>query len=395
MAMKLVFSIPTGYHLRELVLPLRDLLTTAPDIEEVHCITPAAPWKSSLFQDFSPRFHFWENPKDVEGHKQLLKQIQPSLVITDTVGHDERDYPILTAAKELQYKTLTFIASWDNVWKIERLLKTPNRVALADRFIVWNQMMQSHMLRLFTHLTLSDVLVVGAPRLDFFFHASRIPSRADLFKVLELPDSTRPLIHLSTTELYPTQYIAKALAEGQKSGHIPTNAYLLATVHPGGDITKHQAMEKYGVKVRYAFGRHVNAPHPAFTFNPTMAEIYQSVALFKHTNVLINHSSTTALESLLANVPVINVKYGQPLDWWHWYRSMVYRDFGQHYEDVTRDGATTVVTSRAKLLTTTAQYLKEPTLHQTERQATIRRMVTTTDGTAANKVFAIIRQMAT
>lgn len=393
--MKLLFSIPTGYHLRELILPLKSLLEDQVDMTSITCLTPAAPFAQTIFPAFSPKFRFVENPQDAAGHLALMKELQPNLVITNTVGHDERDYPILVAAKEAGLRSLTFIASWDNVWKIERLLKAPNRVALADHFIVWNEMMMKHMKNIFRSLPHTSISVIGAPRLDFFFHADRIPSKEQLYRTLGFTDTSRPLLHLSTTELYPMAYVGKTIRQAINTGDIPNNPHVLATVHPGGNLDNHKSLEQYGVKVRFAFGRRDESPHPAFRFNPTMDEIYASIALFKHTAVLVNHSSTTAIESFVADVPVVNVKYGRPLDWWRWYRSMVYRDFKQHYADITSGGATTLVTSPKQLVTAIATYIKDPTLHHDQRAATLKKMITTVDGTTSQKVLSVIKQQAT
>jgi hypothetical protein len=393
--MKLLFSVPTGYHLRELLLPLKDFLTNDTAIEKVIVVTPGATVKDTLFPNWPSKFEFVDNPPDISGHEELMEHYQPDLAITDTVGHDEKDYPILRAAQQKNIHTLTFIASWDNVWKIERLLKTPNRVALADHFIVWNQMMKDHMLRIFPDIQPERITIIGSPRLDYYWHSDKIPTKQQLYQTLGIADTSSPLIHFSTTELYPMDYIVAAVRQAMDKGTVPKNLALLATVHPGGNLARHESLKQYGAMVRFAFGRQTTAAHPAFTYNPTLPEIYNSIALYKHTAVLVNHSSTTALESLVADVPVINVKYGQPLDWWHWYRSMVYRDFQQHYADVVSDGATSVVKSSAQLIAATNSYLKDPSLHHTERQKTIKKMITAVDGTASQKVFEVIKQHAT
>lgn len=392
--MKLLFSVPTGYHLRELVLPLKNLLSNDQDITQVIIVTPAARFKNTLFPGWSDKFVFVENPSDALGHEKLMTETRPDLVITDTVGHDEKDYPILEAAKKSGLKTLTFIASWDNVWKIERLLKTPNRVSLASHFTVWNEMMKAHMIQIFPQLRPQDITIVGSPRFDYYRHTNRIPSKAELFKTLGLSDPSRPLINFSTTELYPMDYLGQAIQAAVAKGDLPKNLALIATVHPGGKLANHKNLEAYGITVRFAFGRTEGSPHPAFMYNPTEQDIYNSIALYSHTSVLVNHSSTTALESLMADVPVINVKYGQPLDWWRWYRSMVYRDFQQHYKDVVSDGATKVVKSRRQLVTALSNYLKNPQLDQAARQKTLAKMITTTDGTTSQKVFTLIKQQA-
>ncbi len=389
--MKLLFSVPNGYHLRELLLPLRPLLEADNEIEKVFCMTPAARHKKELFSAFSDKFEFIENPSSIEGHATLFRRLQINLVVTDTVGHDEHDYPALVAAKQAGIRSLTFIASWDNVWKIGRLLNDKKPVALADNIIVWNQMMSAHLRQLFPSLAKEQVSVVGAPRLDYFFHPEKIPSKAALFRFLGLDDVSRPLIHVATTELYPMDYVVADLAD-ETSRH-DSRPYIYASVHPGGKLDNHQNLKQYGALVRYSFGRRDHASHPAFLYNPTEQDVMMLVSLFVNSTLLINHSSSTALESLIAGVPVINIKYGRPLDWWRWYRSMVYRDFHQHYRDLVGQGATYVVKSRRQFRRAVSDILSGKKKSDAARLSTVSRMITTTDGSAGKKVIKVIKEL--
>ena len=392
--MKLLFSVPSGYHLRELFMPLHRLLESDSEVEKVYCITPAAPYKDQVFTGYSSKFEFIENPETIDGHKKLFSELTPDLVITDTVGHDEKDYPILKAALELNIPALTFIASWDNVWKIDRLIQSKKPVAVANHFIVWNEMMKKHLLEIFSELKDSQIDVIGAPRLDYFWHTDKIPSKQDLYTYLGFSDITRPLIHFSTTELYPMDYIVEAVHEAIEQGAFPQKPYLYASVHPGGNMERHKGLEQYGVTVRFSFGRKDKAPLPSFMYTPSEEDIYYLVALFTHTDVLINHSSSTALESLIGNTPVVNVKYGKSFDWWKWYRSMVYRDFKQHYADLVADGATYVVSNKKQLIESTQDALKNPTKKDTARIQTMKKMITTIDGTASKKVIDVFKRQA-
>ncbi len=380
--------------MRELFMPLHQLLETDPDITHVYCVTPAAQVHDQIFLHYSDKFSFHENPTDTEGYRKLFQELQPDLVVTDTVGHDVLDYPIVKVAQELDIASLTFIASWDNVWKIKRLLNDEKPVAVADKLIVWNQMMKDHLLHIFPDLTAGRINVVGAPRLDYFFHEVKIPSKQALYEYLGFSDVARPLIHFATTELYPMDYVVEAVQQAIASKEISYNPHLYASVHPGGKMKNHEGLRKLGVTVRYSFGRLESPPHPAFSYRPTEEELYMLVALFKHADLLINHSSSTALESLLGNTPVINVKFGKPLDWWRWYRSMVYRDFHEHYKDLIRDGATYVVNSKKQLIKATEQALKNQIKNEQARQLTLQRMITTTDGTASQKTLNVLKETA-
>lgn len=392
--MHLVFSVPSGFHARELLLPLKSLLEQDAAIQRVTVITPGAPYQAEIFPAYSQKFTFENNPTTPKEHEKLLQRVQPSLLITTTSGLDDKDVPILKAARLLNLPTFTFVASWDNVWKMERLKnesRSPSQPAgrqvLADHMAVWNTMMRDHLLRVFPDLTSERITITGAPRLDFFTHAEKIPTRKQLFAALGFSDPTGKLVHLATTELYSSDYLVRTLAP------LPIKMYV--SVHPGGNLEKHKKYaESHGAIARYSFGRHAAAPVPAFLYNPSLDDVYMLVALFKHTDVLVNHSSTVAIESLLADRPVINVKYGRRFDWWRWYRSMVYRDFQQHYRDVINYGATKVVYSARQLTQTLQNYLKHPEEQSTERAVTVKKMITTTDGTASQKMLALIKRSA-
>lgn len=392
--MHLAFSVPSGFHARELLLPLKPLLEHDNAIKHITVITPGAPFKEEIFPTYGEKFSFVNNPTTPEDHERLLQQLQPSLVITTTSGLDTKDVPILEAARHRNVPTFTFIASWDNVWKMERLKnksRSPGlpagRQVIANHLAVWNAMMRDRLLRVFPDVAPERITITGAPRLDFFYHHDRIPNRADLLAKLGFQSDAR-LIHLATTELYPSDYILKTLAP------LPIQIYV--SVHPGGDLAKHKAYaEPAGAVVRYSFGRQEHASLPAFLYNPGLDDIYMLIALFKHTDVLVNHSSTVAIESLIADRPVINVKYGRHFDWWRWYRSMVYRDFQQHYADLVSDGATRIVYNAKQLVHAVQNYLEHPEQQRTARAATVKKMITVTDGTTSQKMLGLIKSQTT
>lgn len=393
--MTILISIPSGFHARELLIPLRNLLSADNNIEQIYCLSPGAPFKKTIFPNYSSKFTFISPPDTDNQHITLLKKLSPDLVITNTSGLDPKDTPILSAAQNIGIKTLTFIASWDNVWKMERFHRQNKQLVIADHLIVWNKIMRDHLLKAFPSLASSQISIIGAPRLDYFFHHDKIPSRRELFSFLNLPDANNRLIHFATTELYSLDYAIRAIFKAAHSNKITTPLSLYASVHPGGDINKHKKYaQKYNTAIRYSFGRHSHSPHPGFLYNPSDTDIYLLVALFKHADLLINHSSTVAIESFLGQTPVINIKYGRPFDFIRWRRSMVYRDFQQHYRDILSENPTKVVYSARQLINSTNNYLANPLIDQAERQATLKKMITTTDGTAGKKVFLLIKKLA-
>lgn len=389
--MKIALSVPTGYHMRELIMPLRDLLTNDPDIDQVIILTPAAPHRHLIFSDYHKKFTFHHTP-DINSAKTVLQKYNPDLVVTDTTGLDAYDVPILKAAHQLNLTTATFIASWDNIWKINR---HKGEQFFAPHFIVWNQMMKDHLSQVIPHPAHTDITIVGAPRFDFFTHSDRIPSRLQLYNHLGLSHPRRPLIHFATTELYPLDYVVRAIRQALDLNRLKHHPYLFASVHPGGHISRHRSsLKPYDVTIKYSFGRQKSSPHPNFFYRPTMKDVYLHLALFKHADLLINHSSTVALESFAANTPVINVNYPPPWHWLSWYQSIPRHDFREHYADLLADHPSQVVTSKSQLIQAARNYLSSPDLDQSARQSTLTKMTTITDGTASQAMLDHFKHLA-
>lgn len=392
-AFHLVISAPTGYNTRELLSPLRELLTQDTTVDKVTVITPGATAAAQLFPDYGEKFSFIAAP-DTEGElTALIKTLKPQLVVTPTAGLDDRDVPLLVTAKKIRVPTFTYIASWDNVFKMERFKRLGEPYVLADYFGVWNRMMRDHLLRVFPELDATKIFIVGVPRLDIFADDERIPTKEQLYAYLSLPNMDWPLIHIATTELYPMEYVVREIVSAQHRGLVPRNVYLYASVHPGGDMQKHRDYaQRYGITIRYSFGRHEVPGIPSFIYNPTSAEGYMLTALFKHAHLLVNHSSTVAIESMLADVPVINIRYGRRFDWWRWRRSMVWRDFQQHYADIIRSGGTSVARNPREFISFIQHYLAHPEYKRAQRRLAITQMITFTDGSASRRLLDRIKQ---
>ncbi len=389
--MHILFSIPSGFHLREILLPLKPLIDQDTSIEKVTCLCPAAPFKDKLFKEYKEKYHFIKNPTDEKETTKLLDQIKPQLVVTNTSGLDSLDLPPLKSAQSLKIPTFTFISSWDNVWKMERLKNDNGCQILADTIVVWNPTMKNLLLKIFP-TDPEKIKIIGAPRLDFFHHPEKIPTREQLFSHLGLDDPERKLIHLSSTELYPFDYVVKTISKAIDSDKINHHPYLYLSVHPGGDINRHKKYtQKYNVLTRYSFGRLPTSPHPNFLYNPTIKDVYLLTSLFVHSDLLINHSSTTAIESFLGHTPVININYGRPFDYFNWRRSMVYRDFKQHYQQILKAKATKIVKNPSELINAIKAYLNNPHADADGRQTALKNILASADKPCAPQILSLIK----
>ncbi len=382
----ILLSVPSGSHCRVLLKPLRPFFEHA-IVEQKIKLVVVSPMRShpELLSEFKGSgfvFVSWQ-PK-------IFDHFKPNLVVTTTTGLDQFDIPILRQAKKRGIPTLTYVESWDNIYKMER---RKEEMVKVDTILVWNQINKKHVKRAFGYKN-SQVHCVGSPRLDYFQHKDKLPSREKLCRYLGV-DPAKKLIHIATVELYDISYIVKTLAKARDQGKISKPIEIYCSVHPGGDIKKHKwYAEKYQIKLRYSFGRKDNSPHPLFRYNPSLEDMYMLTSLWIHSDLLINFSSTAAIESMLGDTPTINVMFGKPFDFFTWRKSAVVKDFKEHYKDIISESGTTVVRNKKQLLYAVNQYLKNPKLNRKGRKKTCQKMLTYLDGKCRERVFQqIIRAL--
>lgn len=383
--MKTIFlSVPSGSHSRALLKPLRPFFEQATREQKIKLIivSPMSRYPDLIreFQGSGFIFVAWE--------PSIFEQYQPALVVSTTTGLDECDIPILKEAKKRKIPTLTYIESWDNVWKMQR---RQNEMVKVNTLLVWNEMMKKHAQRIFGYKD-NQIHIVGSPRLDYFWHKDKIPSREELCHYLNV-DPKKKLIHIATVELYDISYVVKIIAEARDQGKIKMPVEIYCSVHPGGDITKHEQYARIcKAKLRYSFGRNDSVLHPLFKYNPTDQDMYMLVSLWINSDLMVNFSSTAAIESMLGDTPTINVMFGKPFDFWRWRKSAVYRDFKEHYKDIITERGTTVVKNKKQFLAAINQYLVRPDLNREGRRKTCQKMLTFLDGQSSERVFNLIFQ---
>ncbi len=392
-------SVPSGAHKRALLQPLRKMLIERTDWQFT-LITPGAPWNAELFPASEYprcRFSFFEIKPDeaqseetFRGLMRLFAEKKPRLALTTTTGRDECDRPILKAARESRVRSVVYIESWDNVWKMAR--KREEQV-MPDHILLWNETMKEHLGREFPRVPQGEVSVVGSPRLDIF-KSPALPPRAEVFRRLGL-DPAKKVLHFSTVELYDMRHVAEDIASAKSSGALPRDLQLLATTHPGGNFPKHKEWaDRLGFSLHYVFGRDERRPHPDFLYNPSDEDNLLLMSLFKEDDILVNFSSTVALESMLADTPTIGVMYGKPFDWLNWQRSAVMKDFREHYAYLVRPGGIRIVKNRRALVSAVNAYLGDPRLDAQKREKSALSVLPFLDGRCSERAFEAIRRQA-
>ncbi|MFN0279980.1 MAG: CDP-glycerol glycerophosphotransferase family protein [Pyrinomonadaceae bacterium] len=288
-----------------------------------------------------------------------LNKIKPDVVIT-TDPFCYLEPAIIAEAKTLGIKTLGIITSWDN-------LSTKNRMVLRyDGYIVWSEQMRNDLHHFYPYTTDVPCYVVGAPQFDVFFEKQNWQSREEFCGGQGLdPDKRIVLYALGSPNFL--QELPGAVEFEQKLAESDLNdVQLLVRPHPMFFDGTEQ--NQFG-----AFGKNVVVQKsgegvPLTSQSQDKREIIDWINTFRHADVVINLSSTVAIDAAIFDKPVVNIDFdpepGQP-------NQALIKDINHrwtHFKPIAESGGMWLVNDYDEMLSAVKAYLHNPELHREKRR---------------------------
>jgi hypothetical protein len=147
---------------------------------------------------------------------ETLKNVKPSIVFCTNQRPVTAIAPI-TAAKDLNIPTATFIFSWDNLPKATMIIET-------DFYFVWSNHMKNELMYYYPNVKESQIFVTGTPQFENHLETKNYLSKADFFEKFGLDQYKKYICYSGddiTTCPDDPQYledVAKAIKNINKNG---------------------------------------------------------------------------------------------------------------------------------------------------------------------------------
>lgn len=106
--------------------------------------------------------------------KKVLKKENPDLIFCTSQRPVNAISP-LTAAKDLNIPTVTFIFSWDNLSKATMVVET-------DHYFVWSNFMKKELQSYYPYISSKQIQVSGTPQFEAHYNKSLLETRAVFFR---------------------------------------------------------------------------------------------------------------------------------------------------------------------------------------------------------------------
>ena len=218
--------------------------------------------------------------------------------------------PVL-AARDLGIPVLSFIHSWDNLPKGNKMLK-------ADQYFVWSDYMKAEMTQYYpTEVKENNIIVTGTPQFTFYTKPKYLIEKELFYKAYHLPKDKKLLCfsgNFTSIGMDDPLYL-KDLAEAVKS-YNQTNTeqyHVVLRVNPS-DYNQGftPILEQYKDVITEVFPiwNHEEYPLPeSYKVNSNFGVLYSTL---QYSSAIFNIGSTMALDAILLGKPAYYCHYKQP-----------------------------------------------------------------------------------
>ena len=289
-----------------------------------------------------------------------LRAHPPAVVVT--TGPFQFEQPaVMAVAKNLGIPTLALIPSWDN-------LSTKNRMTFKyDGYLVWSEQAKRELHHFYPYTRQAPIYVIGAAQFDLFFQKRFHQSRQTYCAGQGLrPDRPIVLYAISSPNVFREHHGAKYLAERIAQGDLGD---LQMIIRPN---PIHDYKELAELSRRFSPRVIVQQTSPdglALTArSQNERQIAEWVNTFRHADVVVNLSSTVAIDAAILDRPVVNLDYdpepGQP-------RQALVKDVNHcwtHFKPIAESGGVWLVNNGKEMTEAVKAYLDHPELHRKKRR---------------------------
>lgn len=314
---------------------------------------------------------------------RAVAEFPPDLTVVTSPFHTYQ-LGMAAEARRKGSRVVALVPSWDN-------LTTKGRMFFNyDAFFVWSEAQAKVMRSLYPQFADRLVHIVGAPQYDAFTDPAMTEER-ELWCLRHGLDPFRPIVLYALgspnmfDEVPAVATLARAVAGG-RLGH----AQLLVRCHPVHDTPQiHAALAGLGTHV------HVQrtAIHPDAAVRDrthSRDQLADWVNTFHHVDVVVNLSSTSAIDGMVFDRPIVNLDYdpgpgGR--------RNALVKDINrrwEHFAPVAQSGAMALVGNADELVDAVGKALAGEDEQADLRAQVVRQVIGSVDGRAGDRFAAAV-----
>jgi hypothetical protein len=237
-----------------------------------------------------------------------------SLLKKDTLDilfftHQRPSYlsPLLSAAKQLEIKTCSFIFSWDNLSSKGRMLGE------FDSYLVWSKLMKKELLEFYPNTEKSEVFIIGTPQFEPYVLDNYFMSKEDFKEKFQLDPSKKIICYSCADSAIGKNdeiHIRAVLSYMSKVSDLQ----LLVRTSPADDGSRFNNLKNEFPEIIWNFPKWIltrDGHAEAWSQRiPSKEDVIDLKAILMYVDVNVNMLSTMSLDFMVFDKPVVNTAFG-------------------------------------------------------------------------------------
>ncbi len=303
----------------------------------------------------------------------LFSKYNPSLIF---LGHiyGQFDTKLLGEAKRQSVKTVGMISNWDHFDKYYLPLKPDFLLAQSEQIKDMAVKFQSY--------DPTTISIVGYPHVDFIVNEKHATTRGEILKDLGFSENSKYILYISGSAYCPDEPdTIENILKWADEGKFGFDVRLVIRPYLGG----RGADRDFDEKKYNRFEEHPRVVFYKKEFWGDLPKSTQFINIMRHADAVISIYSTAVLEAAALNRPLVGIGF----DGYHarlFNRSIKRFMLREHFHDVLNSGAVSTAQNFPDLFNILDSYLKNPHLHERERDKMFERLCYKRDGKASERI---------
>jgi hypothetical protein len=330
---------------------------------------------------------YWKllSKKDLSDFQSLFRQVKPDIILT-THQRPVDNIPMYEMARRLGVKTTSVIYSWDNVSKAALN-------ARADIYFIWSGNMLEQMKTFYPEIDERRIRITGTPQFSFYRNSLYHTSREVFCESFRI-DPARKMVVFSGSDTRTSPYdpdLLNDVISVIKTMPVEDRPVLVFRRSPADFTGRYDAVLQQHPEIVSIDPLWINNGSSWVTAIPTRADIRNIVGLMQHCSLIINISSTMALDGAIFDKPSIYLAYAP--------ESAPHFDYAKkiHVEDhlkVLRDiDGVAYVHKKEMLAQTIKGILEKPDEYCKDRKVFLKRVTDNIITEAADNMISELRSL--